>query len=55
MWAKLAKVSAPWRDLMVKRGTDESMPLKPQVVAHSLGMRLPANAIVTSDSRTITT
>lgn len=44
-----------WRELMVKRGTDESMPLKPQVVAHELGMRLPANAIVTSDSGTITT
>ena len=44
-----------WRELMVKRGTDESMPMKPEVVAHELGTRLPANAIVTSDSGTITT
>jgi pyruvate dehydrogenase (quinone)/pyruvate oxidase len=44
-----------WRELMVKRGTDESMPMKPEVVAHELGMRLPTNAIVTSDSGTITT
>ena len=44
-----------WNELMVKRGTDESMPMKPQVVAHELGKRLPADAIVTSDSGTITT
>ncbi len=44
-----------WNELMVKRGTDESTPMKPQVIAHELGKRLPANAIVTSDSGTITT
>ncbi len=44
-----------WRELMVKRGTDETKPLKPDVVAYELGKRLPANAIVTSDSGTITT
>jgi pyruvate dehydrogenase (quinone) len=32
-----------------------SMPMKPQVIAHELGRRLPDNAIVTSDSGTITT
>jgi pyruvate dehydrogenase (quinone)/pyruvate oxidase len=44
-----------WRELMVKRGTDESMPTKPQVIAHELGKRLPPNAIVTSNSGTNTT
>lgn len=44
-----------WDELMASRGTDESMPMKPQVVAHELGKRLPNNAIVTSDSGTITT
>ncbi len=44
-----------WRELMTTRGTDESMPLKPDVVAYELGKRLSADAIVTSDSGTITT
>jgi pyruvate dehydrogenase (quinone) len=44
-----------WRDLMTTRGTDASMPLKPDVVAYELGKRLSAEAIVTSDSGTITT
>ncbi|MDP9169333.1 MAG: thiamine pyrophosphate-binding protein [Acidobacteriota bacterium] len=44
-----------WKELMVTRGTDPSAPMKPQVVAHELGKRLPANAIVTCDSGTITT
>lgn len=44
-----------WNELMVTRGTDPSVPMKPQVVAHELGKRLPANAIVTCDSGTITT
>jgi pyruvate dehydrogenase (quinone)/pyruvate oxidase len=43
-----------WRDLMSTRATDLTMPMKPQVVAHELGQRLPANAIVTTDSGTIT-
>ncbi len=43
-----------WRELMLTRASDESMPMKPQVIAHELGRRLPANAIVTSDSGTIT-
>jgi len=46
---------AKWRELMTTRGTDQSMPMKPQVVAHELGKRLPANAIVATDSGTITT
>jgi pyruvate dehydrogenase (quinone) len=44
-----------WRDLMTTRGTDASTPLKPDVVAYELGKRLSAEAIVTSDSGTITT
>ncbi len=44
-----------WRELMTTRGTDASMPLKPDVVAYELGKRLSADAIVTSDSGTITT
>ncbi|MDQ1474582.1 MAG: hypothetical protein QOJ99_6062 [Bryobacterales bacterium] len=43
-----------WNKLMNSRATDMSMPMKPQVIAHELGKRLPANAIVTSDSGTIT-
>ena len=43
-----------WRELMVTRGSDKSMPMKPQVMAHELGLRLPPNAIVTTDSGTIT-
>jgi pyruvate dehydrogenase (quinone)/pyruvate oxidase len=44
-----------WNQLMETRGTDMSTPMKPQVIARELGKRLPSNAIVTSDSGTITT
>jgi pyruvate dehydrogenase (quinone) len=44
-----------WNELLVKRGTVTDMPLKPQVVAYELGKQLKADAIVTSDSGTITT
>jgi pyruvate dehydrogenase (quinone)/pyruvate oxidase len=44
-----------WRELMMTRATDDTTPMKPQVIAHELGRRLPANAIVTTDSGTITT
>jgi pyruvate dehydrogenase (quinone)/pyruvate oxidase len=44
-----------WNELMVKRGTATDMPMKPQVVAYELGKRLKSDAIVTSDSGTITT
>ena len=43
-----------WRELMLTRGTDPSIPMKPQVVAHELGKRLPDNAIMTGDSGTNT-
>jgi len=44
-----------WNELMLTRSTDMSKPMKPPVVAYELGKRLPSNAIVTSDSGTITT
>ncbi|HEX7127669.1 MAG TPA: thiamine pyrophosphate-dependent enzyme, partial [Thermodesulfobacteriota bacterium] len=44
-----------WRRLMEERGTRRDTPMKPQVVAHELGKRLDDDAIVTSDSGTITT
>ena len=44
-----------WRALMEKRGTRQDVPMKPQVIAWELGRRLPANAIVSCDSGTITT
>ena len=43
-----------WNELMATRTSDQSKPMKPQVVAHELGKRLPANAIVTGDSGTNT-
>lgn len=44
-----------WRQLMVERGTRRDKPMKPQVVAHELGMRLRDDAIFASDSGTIAT
>lgn len=44
-----------WWELMEDRGTRQSMPMKPQVVAWELGQRLPENAILSCDSGTIAT
>jgi len=44
-----------WNELMLKRATRDDKPMKPQVVAHELGQRLPSDAIVSCDSGTITT
>lgn len=44
-----------WNETLLSRATAPGKPMKPQVIAHELGKRLPANAIVTSDSGTITT
>jgi pyruvate dehydrogenase (quinone) len=44
-----------WNELMETRGTATDTPMKPQVVAYELGKRLRADALVTSDSGTITT
>lgn len=44
-----------WWELMEKRATRRDKPMKPQVVAWELGKRLRNDAIVSSDSGTITT
>jgi pyruvate dehydrogenase (quinone) len=44
-----------WNQAMAARANVMDMPMKPQVIAAALGARLPDNAIVTSDSGTITT
>jgi pyruvate dehydrogenase (quinone)/pyruvate oxidase len=44
-----------WRDLMAKRETRDDTPVKPQVVARHVNDLLEPNAIVTTDSGTITT
>jgi len=43
-----------WKDMIDTRGTQQDMPMKPQVVAWELGKRLPDTAIVSCDSGTIT-
>ena len=44
-----------WRELMVERGTRTDTPMKPQVVAHELNKLLTDDAILATDSGTITT
>ena len=44
-----------WWSLMEERGSRTDMPMKPQVVAWELGKRLRSDAIVATDSGTITT
>ena len=44
-----------WFDLMEERGTRKDMPMKPQVVTHTLNKLLKDDAIVSSDSGTIAT
>ncbi|OYZ94932.1 MAG: hypothetical protein B7X99_15120, partial [Rhizobiales bacterium 17-65-6] len=44
-----------WNVLMEERGTCRDMPMKPQVVAHELNALLRDDAIVATDSGTITT
>lgn len=46
---------AEWRKLMAQRGTRQDMPMKPQVVAHELNKRLRDDAVIATDSGTITT
>jgi pyruvate dehydrogenase (quinone)/pyruvate oxidase len=52
---KAQKGMQDWRELMQKRSSNMEKPMKPQVVAHELGRRLRSDAIVSSDSGTITT
>ena len=44
-----------WNALMEERGTVDSTPMKPQVVAHELNKLVEPNAIVATDSGTVTT
>jgi pyruvate dehydrogenase (quinone) len=44
-----------WNALMTERGSHVGKPMKPQVVAHELNKLLSDNAIVATDSGTITT
>jgi pyruvate dehydrogenase (quinone) len=44
-----------WSELMVERGTRKDKPMKPQVVAHELNKLLSDDAIVATDSGTVTT
>jgi pyruvate dehydrogenase (quinone) len=44
-----------WNDLMAERGTRQDKPMKPQVVAHELNKLLRGDAIIATDSGTITT
>jgi pyruvate dehydrogenase (quinone) len=52
---KAQKEKAAWMQLMEERGTRRDMPMKPQVVAHELGKLLKDDAIIATDSGTITT
>jgi pyruvate dehydrogenase (quinone) len=55
-WLEKAQAGkAEWMKLMIERGTRRDMPMKPQVVAHELGKRLKDDAIIVTDSGTITT
>ena len=44
-----------WFELMEERGTRQDMPMKPQVVTHTLNKLLKDDAIVSADSGTIAT
>src|SRR5207248_990891 len=50
---KAQKGMREWWELMDEQGTRTEMPMKPQVVAHEMGLRLRDDAILTCDSGTI--
>jgi pyruvate dehydrogenase (quinone) len=52
---KAQKGMEDWRKTMEDRAQRRDLPMKPQVIAHELGKRLRADAIVSCDSGTITT
>ena len=52
---KAQKGMREWNKLMQTRASVKDKPMRPQVIAHELGKRLPSNAIVACDSGTITT
>jgi pyruvate dehydrogenase (quinone)/pyruvate oxidase len=43
-----------WNEFTTELGTRRDMPMKPQVVAHELGLRLADDAIVIADTGTVT-
>jgi len=52
---KMQKGMAEWNGRMEEQGTNPAKPMKPQVVAHELNKCLKDNAIIATDSGTITT
>jgi pyruvate dehydrogenase (quinone) len=52
---KAQRGKAEWMQVMEERGTRQDMPMKPQVVAHELGKLLKDDAIIATDSGTVTT
>jgi pyruvate dehydrogenase (quinone) len=52
---KAQKRMKSWFELMEERGTRTDVPMKPQVVTHTLNKLLNSDAIVSSDSGTIAT
>ncbi|GIK96913.1 MAG: pyruvate oxidase [Alphaproteobacteria bacterium] len=44
-----------WDELMTERGTRQDKPMKPQIVAHELNKLLRDDAIIATDSGTVTT
>ena len=48
------KAMGEWRELMNERGTRQDLPMKPQVVTHELNKLLDDDAILITDSGTIT-
>jgi pyruvate dehydrogenase (quinone) len=55
-WLKQAQDGkAEWDKLMLERASRQDMPMKPQVVAHEIGKWLKDDAIIATDSGTITT
>src|SRR5258707_12880473 len=51
---KAQQGKAEWDKLMLERASRQDMPMKPQVVAHELGKRLRDDAIIATDSGTMT-
>jgi pyruvate dehydrogenase (quinone)/pyruvate oxidase len=52
---KAQKAMKTWNEIMLARSTRRDMPMKPQVPAHEVGIRLREDAITTCDSGTVTT
>ncbi|HVY02442.1 MAG TPA: thiamine pyrophosphate-binding protein, partial [Caulobacterales bacterium] len=53
--AEAQRGAQEWRALMEERGTRKDVPMKPEVVAHELNKLVQDDAIVATDSGTITT